>query len=52
MMQMVKVALLFDEKVMLLWPQGLGYSILVMGDVVIPGTFVVLAPRYETVQVK
>lgn len=50
---MVKVATTLDVPIKLLWPKSLifsaagGYTMLGLGDVVIPGTFVALALRYD-----
>ncbi|KAG9316333.1 signal peptide peptidase-domain-containing protein [Chiua virens] len=50
---MVKVATSLDLPIKLLWPKSTafaidqGFSILGLGDVVIPGTFVALALRYD-----
>lgn len=52
-MQMVKVATSLDVPIKLLWPKSMamaserGYTMLGLGDVVIPGTFVALALRYD-----
>ncbi|KAF9531605.1 signal peptide peptidase-domain-containing protein [Crepidotus variabilis] len=50
---MVKVATTLDVPIKLLWPKsillgsGRGYTMLGLGDVVIPGTFIGLALRYD-----
>ncbi|KAJ7188285.1 peptidase A22B, signal peptide peptidase [Mycena filopes] len=50
---MVKVATSLDVPIKLLWPKGLdfagkhGYTMLGLGDVVIPGVFIALALRYD-----
>lgn len=50
---MVKVATTLDVPIKLLWPKsillggGRGHTMLGLGDVVIPGTFVALALRYD-----
>ncbi|RDB16955.1 Minor histocompatibility antigen H13 [Hypsizygus marmoreus] len=50
---MVKVATTLDIPIKLLWPKSLmfsdarGFTMLGLGDVVIPGTFVALALRYD-----
>jgi len=50
---MVKVATSLDVPIKLLWPKSLylvgerGYTMLGLGDIVIPGTFVALALRYD-----
>jgi minor histocompatibility antigen H13 len=50
---MVKVATTLDVPIKLLWPKSLlfggqrGYTMLGLGDVVIPGTFIGLALRYD-----
>ncbi|KDR75927.1 hypothetical protein GALMADRAFT_68490 [Galerina marginata CBS 339.88] len=50
---MVKVATTLDVPIKLLWPKSVafggarGYTMLGLGDVVIPGTFVALALRYD-----
>ncbi|KAJ3570962.1 hypothetical protein NP233_g4061 [Leucocoprinus birnbaumii] len=50
---MVKVATSIDAPIKLLWPKSLslagetGYTMLGLGDIVIPGTFVALALRYD-----
>jgi minor histocompatibility antigen H13 len=50
---MVKVATSIDVPIKLLWPKSLllapahGFTMLGLGDVVIPGTFVALALRYD-----
>lgn len=51
--QMVKVATSLDVPIKLLWPKSLtfsgdnGYTMLGLGDIVIPGMFVALALRYD-----
>lgn len=51
--QMVQVATSLDVPIKLLWPKSLflagerGYTMLGLGDVVIPGTFIALALRYD-----
>jgi len=50
---MVKVATSLDVPIKLLWPKSLtlaserGYTMLGLGDIVIPGTFIALALRYD-----
>ena len=50
---MVKVATTLDVPIKLLWPKSMlfgsqrGYTMLGLGDIVIPGTFVGLALRYD-----
>jgi minor histocompatibility antigen H13 len=50
---MVKVATNLDLPIKLLWPKSLtlgtarGYTMLGLGDIVIPGTFIALALRYD-----
>lgn len=50
---MVKVATTLDVPIKLLWPKSLifsdarGYTMLGLGDVVVPGTFIALALRYD-----
>lgn len=50
---MVKVATTLDVPIKLLWPKSLifsdarGFTMLGLGDVVIPGTFIALALRYD-----
>lgn len=46
---MVKVATTLDVPIKLLWPKGVGrgYTMLGLGDVVVPGTFVALGLRYD-----
>ncbi|KAF4620546.1 hypothetical protein D9613_000662 [Agrocybe pediades] len=50
---MVKVATTLDVPIKLLWPKSVlldsarGYTMLGLGDVVIPGTFIALALRYD-----
>jgi len=50
---MVKVATTLDVPIKLLWPKSLlldggqGHTMLGLGDVVIPGTFIALALRYD-----
>lgn len=50
---MVKVATTLDVPIKLLWPKSIlfdnkrGYTMLGLGDVVIPGTYVALALRYD-----
>lgn len=50
---MVKVATTLDVPIKLLWPKSMvfagerGYTMLGLGDVVIPGTFVALGLRYD-----
>jgi len=50
---MVQVATTLDVPIKLLWPKSLffsgmyGYTMLGLGDVVVPGTFVALALRYD-----
>jgi len=50
---MVKVATTLDVPIKLLWPKsvtfsgGRGYTMLGLGDVVIPGTFIGLGLRYD-----
>ena len=50
---MVKVATSLDVPIKLLWPKSLsftaerGYTMLGLGDVVIPGMFVAMALRYD-----
>jgi minor histocompatibility antigen H13 len=50
---MVKVATNLDLPIKLLWPKSLafsserGFTMLGLGDVVIPGTFIALALRYD-----
>jgi minor histocompatibility antigen H13 len=50
---MIKVATTLDVPIKLLWPKSLafsdanGFTMLGLGDVVIPGTFVALALRYD-----
>lgn len=50
---MVKVATTLDVPIKLLWPKSLilshirGFTMLGLGDIVIPGTFVALALRYD-----
>ena len=47
-MQMVKVATSLDVPIKLLWPKGAaGSTMLGLGDVVVPGTFVALGLRYD-----
>lgn len=51
--QMVEVATTLDVPIKLLWPKSIyfldarGYTLLGLGDVVIPGIFVALALRYD-----
>jgi minor histocompatibility antigen H13 len=51
--QMVKVATSLDVPIKLLWPKSLdfssarGYTMLGLGDIVVPGTFIALALRYD-----
>ncbi|TRM69825.1 signal peptide peptidase-domain-containing protein [Schizophyllum amplum] len=53
---MVKVATSLDVPIKLLWPKSLlfsgerGYTMLGLGDVVIPGVFIALALRYDFVK--
>jgi minor histocompatibility antigen H13 len=55
---MVKVATTLDVPIKLLWPKSLlfggqrGYTMLGLGDVVIPGTFIGLALRYDHHRIK
>jgi minor histocompatibility antigen H13 len=50
---MLKVATSLDVPIKLLWPKSLslaserGYTMLGLGDIVIPGTFIALALRYD-----
>lgn len=50
---MVKVATSLDAPIKILWPKSLslagnrGYTMLGLGDIIIPGTFVALALRYD-----
>lgn len=44
---MVKVATSLDVPIKLLWPKASGYTMLGLGDIVIPGTFVALSLRYD-----
>lgn len=50
---MVKVATRVDVPIKILWPksvsfaQGRGFTMLGLGDIVIPGTFVALGLRYD-----
>ena len=54
--QMVKVATKLDAPVKLLWPKSMwlagdrGFTMLGLGDVVIPGIFVALSLRYDVYQ--
>jgi minor histocompatibility antigen H13 len=51
--KMVKVATSLDAPIKILWPKSLslagerGYTMLGLGDIVIPGTFIALAFRYD-----
>lgn len=51
--QMIRVATSLDAPIKLLWPKSLsvvserGYTMLGLGDIVIPGTFIALALRYD-----
>lgn len=51
--QMVKVATNLDIPIKLLWPKSLtfsterGFTMLGLGDIVVPGMFVALALRYD-----
>ena len=53
---MVKVATKVDAPIKLLWPKSMrllsdrGFTILGLGDVVVPGIFVALALRYDVYQ--
>lgn len=53
---MVKVATKVDAPIKLLWPKSIwsssdrGFTMLGLGDVVIPGIFVALALRYDVYQ--
>lgn len=53
---MVKVATKIDAPIKLLWPKSMwlesdrGFSMLGLGDVVVPGIFVALALRYDVHQ--
>lgn len=50
---MLKVAMSLDVPIKLLWPKSVifsgsrGYTMLGLGDIVIPGTFIGLALRYD-----
>lgn len=50
---MVKVATTLDVPIKLLWPKSMlfsdarGFTMLGLGDVVLPGTFIALALRYD-----
>ncbi len=50
---MVKVATSLDAPIKILWPKSLyltgehGYTMLGLGDIIIPGTFIALALRYD-----
>jgi minor histocompatibility antigen H13 len=50
---MVKVATSLDAPIKILWPKSVelattrGYTMLGLGDIVIPGTFVALALRFD-----
>ena len=50
---MVKVATTLDLPIKLLWPKSVsfsserGFTLLGLGDIVIPGTFIALALRYD-----
>lgn len=52
-LQMVKVATNLDVPIKILWPKSAtlssahGYTMLGLGDIVIPGTFIALALRYD-----
>lgn len=51
---MVKVATKLDAPIKLLWPKSVwsdrGFTMLGLGDVVVPGIFVALALRYDVYQ--
>jgi minor histocompatibility antigen H13 len=53
---MIKVATQVDAPITLLWPKSVwlasdrGFTILGLGDVVVPGIFVALALRYDVYQ--
>ena len=52
-LQMVKVATTLDVPIKLLWPKSMvfaterGFTMLGLGDIVVPGMFVALALRYD-----
>ncbi|EFC50012.1 peptidase A22B family protein [Naegleria gruberi] len=44
---MVTVAKKFDAPIKVVWPKGAGFSLLGLGDIVIPGIFVALMLRFD-----
>ncbi|KAL9650633.1 hypothetical protein ABK040_016350 [Willaertia magna] len=44
---MITVAKKFDAPIKVLWPKGNGFSLLGLGDIVIPGIFVALMLRFD-----